>query len=87
MNTTDNQANTIRSDTTYNPIVYAIGLGGTPYQQIDTRLLYRIANDPSNPTAGDYNSSQPAGRFVYCTAGGLGAAFAQIASEILHLSK
>jgi Flp pilus assembly protein TadG len=87
MNTTDNQANTIRSDTTYSPVVYTIGLGGTAYQQIDTRLLYRIANDPSNPTAGDYNSSQPAGRFVYCTAGGLGAAFAQIASEILHLSK
>jgi Mg-chelatase subunit ChlD len=65
-------------------VVYTIGLGGTPEQQIDTDFLMRVANDP---TSSSYNSSQPAGLFVYATAGSLGQAFEQIASEILHLSQ
>jgi Mg-chelatase subunit ChlD len=65
-------------------VVYTIGLGGTPEQQIDTDFLMRVANDP---TSSSYNSNQPAGLFVYATAGSLGQAFEQIASEILHLSQ
>jgi len=78
-----NQANTIRKS---GIVIYTIGLGGTPEQQIDTDFLMRVANDPTLPSS-EYNSSQPAGLFVYATAGSLGQAFEQIASEILHLSQ
>ena len=83
LNAADNQANTIRSNTTLNPVIYAIGLGGTQYQQINTDFLERIANDPRSS---NYNSSQQTGEFIYCTASGLAAAFQQIASQILRLS-
>jgi Flp pilus assembly protein TadG len=75
--------NTIRSNGIY---IYTIGLGGTPQQQIDSDFLMRLANDPTLPSS-EYNSSQPTGLFIYATAGSLGQAFAQIASEILHLSQ
>lgn len=78
-----NQANVIRNAGIY---IYTIGLGGTPEEQIDSDFLMRIANDPTLPSS-EYNSSQPAGLFIYATAGSLGQAFAQIASEILHLSE
>lgn len=78
-----NQANTIRNS---GIIIYTIGLGGTAEQQIDTDFLMRVANDPTLPSS-EYNSSQPTGLFVYATAGSLGQAFEQIASEILHLSQ
>ena len=78
-----NQANTIRSSGIY---IYTIGLGGTPEQQLDPDFLMRVANDPTLPSS-EYNSGQPTGLFVYATAGTLGQAFQQIASEILHLSK
>lgn len=78
-----NQANTIRNSGIF---IYTIGLGGTPEQQIDTDFLMRLANDPTLPSS-EYNSSQPTGLFVYATAGSLGQAFEQIASEILHLSQ
>lgn len=78
-----NQANVIRNAGYY---IYTIGLGGTPEQQIDPDFLMRVANDPTLP-ASEYNSSQPSGLYIYATAGSLGQAFQQIASEILHLSK
>ena len=34
-NAADSQAQTIRNDTTYQPIIYTIGLGGTSFQPID----------------------------------------------------
>lgn len=83
LNTATNQANTIRNSNFY---IYTIGLGGTPEQQIDSDFLMRVANDPNLP-AGEYNSNQPTGMFIYATAGSLGQAFEQIASQILHLSK
>ncbi|HEX3681965.1 MAG TPA: vWA domain-containing protein [Bryobacteraceae bacterium] len=82
-NAANNQANTIRNS---GIIIYTIGLGGTAEQQIDSDFLMRVANDPTLPSS-EYNSSQPAGLFVYATAGSLGQAFEQIASEILHLSQ
>lgn len=78
-----NQANTIRNS---GIIIYTIGLGGTPEEQIDSDFLMRVANDPTLPSS-EYNSNQPSGLFVYATAGSLGQAFEQIASEILHLSQ
>jgi Flp pilus assembly protein TadG len=78
-----NQGKVIRSAGIY---IYTIGLGGTPEQAIDSDFLMRLANDPTLPSS-EYSSSQPTGLFVYATAGSLGQAFQQIASEILHLSK
>jgi Mg-chelatase subunit ChlD len=82
-NAANNQANTIRNS---GIIIYTIGLGGTAEQQIDSDFLMRVANDPTLPSS-EYNSNQPSGLFVYATAGSLGQAFEQIASEILHLSQ
>ncbi len=84
LNTADNQAYKIRSDATYTPIIYTIGLGGTPFQQIDSDFLERVANDPR---ASSYNSNQPTGLFIYANAGTLASAFQQIASQILRLSQ
>ncbi len=84
LNAADAQATTIRDDAVYNPIIYTIGLGGTPYQSIDADFLERVANDPR---ASNYDSSRAAGEFIYCTASGLASAFQQIASQILRLSK
>ncbi len=83
LNAADAQASTIRSDTNLNPVIYAIGLGGTPQEQINSDFLERVANDPRSSS---YNSSQQTGEFIYCTASGLAAAFQQIASQILRLS-
>ncbi len=84
INTADNEANTIRSDTTFTPIIYTIGLGGTPVQQIDSDFLERVANDQR---ASSYNPNQPTGEFIYANAGTLASAFQQIASQILRLSQ
>jgi len=83
-NAADSRAQTIRNDTTYNPIIYTIGLGGTSFQPIDDELLQRIANDPRSSS---YNSSRPAGEYIPCTAAGLASAFQQVASQILHLAR
>jgi Flp pilus assembly protein TadG len=84
-NATDNIATTIRGDTTYNPVIYTIGLGGTTTQAIDADLLQRLANDPR---ASNYNPAKTAGRFVYASnATELGQAFQSIASQILRLSQ
>jgi Flp pilus assembly protein TadG len=83
-NAADAQAQTIRNDTTYKPIIYTIGLGGTSFQPIDDELLERIANDPRST---NYNSAQSTGEYIPCTAAGLASAFQQVASQILHLAK
>ncbi len=61
LNAADNQALAIRQDTTYNPVIYTIGLGGTAYQSIDADFLERIANDPR---ASSYNSTLPRGVYI-----------------------
>jgi len=83
-NAADAQAQTIRNDATYNPIIYTIGLGGTSSQPRDDELLERIANDPRSTS---YNSSKAAGEYIPCTAAGLASAFQQVASQILHLAR
>lgn len=83
-NAADSQAQMIRNDATYKPIIYTIGLGGTSFQPIDDELLERIANDPRSTS---YDSSKAAGEYIPCTAAGLASAFQQVASQILHLAK
>jgi Flp pilus assembly protein TadG len=87
-NAADAQALAIISDTTYKPTIYTIGLGGASDVASETvfqTFLQRVANDPSSNR---YNSSLPTGLFVYSPDDSqLAAAFHQIASQILRLSK
>ncbi len=85
-NATDNAATRIRSDTTYTPILYVIGLGDdsdpTAFDQV---LLKKIANDTSSAY---YTKSQTTG--IYQNAPDntqLNQAFSRIASEILRLAQ
>jgi Flp pilus assembly protein TadG len=85
INAADNIARTIRDDTNYNTIIYSIGLGGTTQTPIDFDFLERVANDARSST---YDSNEATGEFVYASdAGALGAAFNQIASQILRLAQ
>ncbi len=85
INAADNQGTTIRNDATLIPTIYSIGLGGTSAEPIDTTFMERLANDPRSPI---YNSSLPAGEYVYSpTATDLTGAFQQVASEILRISQ
>ena len=87
-NAADAQALTIISDTTYKPVIYTIGLGGAtdnPSTATFQTFLQRVANDPSSNR---FNANLPVGLFVYSADDTqLAAAFHQIASQILRLSK
>lgn len=80
-----NMAATIRTSP-YKVVIYTIGLGGTQYQQIDTDFLMRVANDPTLPSS-EFRSGQPVGSYHYATPSNLATVFAQIASQMLHLSQ
>jgi Flp pilus assembly protein TadG len=86
-NAADAQALTIISDTTYQPVIYAIGLGGASdvaSESVFQSFLERVANDPRSSR---YNAALPVGLFVYSPDDTqLAAAFHQIASQILRLS-
>ncbi len=82
-NTADYAALQARNDTTFNIIIYTIGLGSNG--GVDSDFLERVANDPR---ATSYDSSKPAGEFIYApTPSQLSAAFQQIASEVLRLGQ
>lgn len=84
-NAADNQAAVIRNDTTYNPVIFTIGLDGAPDMPIDPVFLERVANDPRSPI---YNSSRPTGYYAYAESpSALNQAFHQIASIVLRLSQ
>jgi Flp pilus assembly protein TadG len=85
INAADNQATTIRNDANLVPVIYAIGLGGTSAEPIDTTFMERISNDPRSPI---YNSGKPAGAYFYSpNSTDLGGVFQQVASEILRISQ
>jgi Flp pilus assembly protein TadG len=100
MNGVMSAAYTIRSDTTYNPVINTIYLTGNGEDSVDREFLPIVANvsqitalpydDPStfvaypNPA---YQSNQPSGKYLVTSdKSALGALFAQLASELLHLS-
>jgi Flp pilus assembly protein TadG len=87
-NAADARALAIISDTTYKPIIYSIGLGGASdvaNLPVFQAFLQRVANTPSSSR---YNASLPSGLFVYSPDDTeLEAAFHQVASQILRLSK
>jgi Mg-chelatase subunit ChlD len=80
-NTADAAGQSIRTDSTYSPIIYTIGLGSS----VDTDFLKRLANDPSYS---NYNSSLSKGQYVYASdSSQLDSAFREIASMVLKLSQ
>jgi Flp pilus assembly protein TadG len=84
-NAADNQATTMRNDTTYTIVIYTIGLDGAPDVSIDSTFLERLANDPRSPI---YDSTKPAGYYAYAKdASALNQAFYQVASQVLRLSR
>jgi hypothetical protein len=87
-NAADAQALTIISDTNYKPTIYTIGLGGAtdvPDETVFQTFCRRVANDPSSTR---YNAALPTGLFVYSPDDTqLAAAFHQVASQILRLSR
>jgi Flp pilus assembly protein TadG len=84
-NLADNTAAVIRNDTTFSPVIYSIGLGGTDSEPLDFEFLERVANDPRSTS---YNPLKATGQFVYATdITQLGLAFQSVASQILRLSQ
>jgi hypothetical protein len=85
INATDYAAQQIRYSPNYDAVIYTIGLGGNSAEPVDDTLLERIANDPRSPI---YDSKKKAGFYAYAAdASQLNAAFTQVASQILRLSK
>lgn len=100
MNGTMNAANTIRSDSTYHPVINVIYLTGNGTDSVDREFLPIVANyptipalpyDPASYTAyanPSYQTDQETGKyFVTADRNQLTSLFAQLASEVLRLSK
>ncbi len=83
-NATDNVGQTIRSQTTMNPVtIYSIGYTGNG--GVDSGLLKRLANTQDSTS---YSSSQQVGIYVQVdSANQLNAAFMAVASSMLRLSQ
>ncbi|MDP8979060.1 MAG: VWA domain-containing protein [Acidobacteriota bacterium] len=67
-------------------IIDSVGLGNAPVPlPADGVFLERVSNDPRSPI---YDSTKPAGLFVFAQQStDIGAAFGEIASEILRISR
>jgi hypothetical protein len=96
INYADNVATAIRTDPTYKPVIYAIGLNfdtaAYPTEEpLDADWLARVANDQNYRSAlkpaGVFQVNQTAGKFYLVTYLGLGAALRDITSQILRLSQ
>jgi len=90
-NVADNIATMIRKDTSINPVIFVIGLNNDNGEEsLDADWLARVANDKDYLDVNGNHVFQPTqseGQYFNVTATGVGAAFQQIASEILRLSK
>ena len=100
MNGTMSAAYTIRSDTTYHPIINVIYLTGNGTDSVDREFLPIVANYPTIPalpydpasyvpyTNPAFQTGQESGKyFVTANRNELQSLFAQLASEVLRLSK
>jgi hypothetical protein len=85
INAADSQGLKIRQSVNLPNIrVFSIGLGNAPGGVPDD-FLERVANDPR---ASNYDTNYPAGKYVFApTSADISDAFAQVASEILHLAR
>ena len=87
-----NMATTIRQDTTIRPVLFVIGLNepaGTG-EPLDADFLARLANDPVYTDVNGisvYQQGQTAGKYYNVDSSDLGAAFQDIASQILRLAQ
>ena len=94
-NKAENQGITIRNDTTLNPMILTIGLGGNGAYPADSELLIRLANVPSGASPSGatiantiYDYTRPQGYYVYSPDSvQLSAAFAKVASFLVQLSQ
>ncbi|MDX2151947.1 MAG: vWA domain-containing protein [Bryobacteraceae bacterium] len=88
-NAADNCAKAIRDDTTFNPVIYSIGLGGNPGYPADAEFLSRVANTgTADDTLSGDNVTRPRGVYAYApNSAQLMQAFAIIASSVLRLSR
>jgi hypothetical protein len=91
-NAADNMATKIRQDTAIRPILFVIGLNEPPAggEPLDADWLARVANDPGYRNGLGlpvYQAGQTPGMYFNVNAGGLAAAFQQIASQILRLAQ
>lgn len=99
-NTLDDQARRIRNDTTLNPMILTIGLGGNAGAPPDSLLLLRVANSASgvdpmgNPItnapapAGAFDPTRQVGLFVYSPSSAqLLSAFSRVGSFLIELTK
>ena len=76
-----NAAENARNNTSLNVMTYAVGLGSA----VDEEILNRVANVPATA---HYNSTRAAGKYIYAADGSqLQSAFAQLASEVLRISR
>jgi Flp pilus assembly protein TadG len=100
MNGTMAAAYTIRSDTTYHPMINVIYLTGNGTDSVDREFLPIVANYPTIPalpydplsytpyTNPAFQTGQESGKyFVTANRNDLNSLFAQLASEVLRLSK
>jgi len=100
MNGTMAAANTIRSDTTYHPMINVIYLTGNGTDSVDREFLPIVANFPTIPalpydpttytpyTNPAFQTGQESGKyFVTADRNQLNSLFAQLASEVLRLSQ
>jgi len=93
-NYADNVATAIRKDTTYKPVIYAVGLnfdtGSYPSEEpLDADWLGRVANDPSyTGTHGQsvFQTGQTSGAYYNVSYSGLAAALHEITGQILRLA-
>lgn len=93
-NTTEDQGVRIRNDSTLNPMICTIGLGGNAGLPADAEMLIRLANVASGVSSTGttinntiYDSSRPSGNYVYApTASQLSSAFMQVASFVAELA-
>lgn len=93
-NLVDNLGTTIRANTTINPMISTIGLGGNTGQPADAEALIRLANlpmgyGPSNNAIDNpsYNALRPQGSYAYApNSSQLAAAFTKVASFVSELA-
>jgi Mg-chelatase subunit ChlD len=84
-NAVDAQAQAIRNDVVYSPIIYTIGLQGNETMAMDQNFMMRVANDPAYS---GYDPSKPQGKFYLANNNAeLAQAFQSVASQILRLSQ
>jgi hypothetical protein len=90
-----NVAKAIRQDTTYQPVIFAIGMNfdSPTYpaeEPLDADFLATLANDPSYTSAtkpsGIYQTGQTPGKYYNVTYDGIAGALQDITGEILRLS-